>query len=219
MRILQKILCVLRSWAVFGTQPIFQSSSPPRARHRFRLGLKTSALAPKTAPQPLATQSTISSFLIFCNLILFSFQKINTKKILSLKFLINCLVIFCRLVFSQSLYSLTLIEQFLSKIDEATQNSNTSELLENHTGSWSLGLDYFRLDGQTSAENRSQWCKIFNRPTNTRARLFLISTRAGGLGINLTAANRVIIFDASWNPSHDVQSIFRIYRCISYHFS
>ncbi|XP_029169875.1 transcriptional regulator ATRX isoform X2 [Nylanderia fulva] len=116
------------------------------------------------------------------------------------------------LLFSQSLYSLTLIEEFLRKIDDETQKDASLDTLDNHTGSWSLGLDYFRLDGQTSAENRNMWCKIFNRPTNTRARLFLISTRAGGLGINLTAANRVIIFDASWNPSHDVQSIFRIYR-------
>ncbi|XP_076680852.1 uncharacterized protein LOC143375529 isoform X2 [Andrena cerasifolii] len=116
------------------------------------------------------------------------------------------------LIFSQSLYSLTLIETFLEIIDDETQHGESSELIEGHTGQWRLGLDYFRLDGKTSAENRNKWCKIFNRPTNTRARLFLISTRAGGLGINLTAANRVIIFDASWNPSHDVQSIFRIYR-------
>ncbi|XP_057339728.1 transcriptional regulator ATRX homolog [Microplitis mediator] len=116
------------------------------------------------------------------------------------------------LVFSQSLYSLTLIEKFLSMIDDETQNGRELETLDKHTGCWVIGQDYFRFDGQTSAENRSHWVKSFNRPSNTRARLFLISTRAGGLGINLTAANRVVIFDASWNPSHDVQSIFRIYR-------
>lgn len=121
-----------------------------------------------------------------------------------------------RLVFSQSLYSLTLIEEFLQRIDDETQNNASLETLDNHTGNWALGLDYFRLDGQTSPENRSMWCRIFNRSSNTRARLFLISTRAGGLGINLTAANRVIIFDASWNPSHDVQSIFRIFRYFRY---
>lgn len=115
------------------------------------------------------------------------------------------------LVFSQSLYSLDIIEHFLRQIDDKTQSVEFPAQLK-YSGSWALGLDYFRLDGSTSVENRSHFCSLFNDESNTRARLFLISTRAGGLGINLVAANRVIIFDVSWNPSHDIQSIFRIYR-------
>ncbi|XP_030744954.1 transcriptional regulator ATRX homolog isoform X1 [Sitophilus oryzae] len=115
------------------------------------------------------------------------------------------------LVFSQSLYTLNCIEYFLQRIDEATQNGETDKI-GGHSGSWAIGLDYFRLDGSSSCDNRATWCDAFNNPENTRARLFLISTKAGGLGINLVAANRVIIFDVSWNPSHDIQSIYRVYR-------
>uniref|UniRef100_A0A8C2BGG3 DNA helicase n=1 Tax=Cyprinus carpio TaxID=7962 RepID=A0A8C2BGG3_CYPCA len=103
------------------------------------------------------------------------------------------------LVFSQSLISLDLIEDFL-------------ELAEKKCGKWFRNIDYYRLDGSTNAVTRKKWAEEFNDTSNVRGRLFLISTRAGSLGINLVAANRVIIFDASWNPSYDIQSIFRVYR-------
>lgn len=140
------------------------------------------------------------------------------------------------LVFSQSLLSLDLIERFLDRVDKKHQEdldkekekkadekegddkksdekkeglNEEGELFGKH---WTLGEDYFRMDGSHSAQARKDMAAKFNDPDNYQCRLFLISTKAGGLGINLVAANRVIIFDASWNPSHDVQSIFRVYR-------
>ncbi|XP_047462264.1 transcriptional regulator ATRX-like isoform X2 [Mugil cephalus] len=109
------------------------------------------------------------------------------------------------LVFSQSLISLNLIEDFLKASHHARDQSFKA-------GSWIKNVDYYRLDGSTSAALRKKWADQFNNKANVRGRLFLISTRAGSLGINLVAANRVIIFDASWNPSYDIQSIYRVYR-------
>ncbi|XP_045885715.1 transcriptional regulator ATRX isoform X2 [Micropterus dolomieu] len=114
------------------------------------------------------------------------------------------------LVFSQSLISLDLIEDFLELACRAKDEEKISPY--KGEGKWFRNIDYYRLDGSTNATTRKKWAEEFNDTSNTRGRLFLISTRAGSLGINLVAANRVIIFDASWNPSYDVQSIFRVYR-------
>ncbi|XP_029296954.1 transcriptional regulator ATRX isoform X2 [Cottoperca gobio] len=114
------------------------------------------------------------------------------------------------LVFSQSLISLDLIEDFLELSCRAKDEDKVSPYKGD--GKWFRNIDYYRLDGSTNAITRKKWAEEFNDTSNIRGRLFLISTRAGSLGINLVAANRVIIFDASWNPSYDVQSIFRVYR-------
>lgn len=58
---------------------------------------------------------------------------------------------------------------------------------------------YLRLDGATKADERGQLLARFNEP-NSSFFLFLLSTRAGGLGLNLQAADTVVIFDSDWNP-------------------
>jgi len=74
------------------------------------------------------------------------------------------------------------------------------------------GTSYLRLDGSvTSPIDRAARVDEFNSPLSTK-KVFLISTRAGGEGLNLVAANRVVIFDPNWNPSHDQQAQDRAFR-------
>ena len=65
------------------------------------------------------------------------------------------------------------------------------------------GHNYCRLDGSTPPALRLGLVNKFNSDKGIFA--FLISTRAGGLGLNLTSANKVVVFDPNWNPTHDIQ--------------
>ena len=69
---------------------------------------------------------------------------------------------------------------------------------------------YLRLDGNTSIASRQPMIEQFN--TNSDIFMFLLTTRVGGLGVNLTGANRVLIYDPDWNPSTDVQARERAWR-------
>ncbi|KAG9142953.1 hypothetical protein Leryth_006227 [Lithospermum erythrorhizon] len=73
------------------------------------------------------------------------------------------------------------------------------------------GFQYQRLDGSTKAELRQQAMEHFNAPGSDDF-CFLLSTRAGGLGINLATADTVIIFDSDWNPQNDLQAMSRAHR-------
>lgn len=74
-----------------------------------------------------------------------------------------------------------------------------------------LGYQYLRLDGGTKADERSDLLKKFNAPDSPYF-AFLLSTRAGGLGLNLQTADTVIIFDTDWNPHQDLQAQDRAHR-------
>jgi ATP-dependent helicase STH1/SNF2 len=73
------------------------------------------------------------------------------------------------------------------------------------------GLTYMRLDGTTKSEDRSELLRDFNRPDSPYF-MFLLSTRAGGLGLNLQTADTVIIYDSDWNPHQDLQAQDRAHR-------
>ena len=73
------------------------------------------------------------------------------------------------------------------------------------------GYTFERIDGNVKINDRQAAIDRFSAPGSDRF-IFLICTRAGGVGINLTAADTVIIYDSDWNPQNDIQAQARCHR-------
>ncbi|RMZ94961.1 putative global transcription activator SNF2L1, partial [Brachionus plicatilis] len=104
---------------------------------------------------------------------------------------------------------LTRLKQQGHRVLIFTQMTKVLDILEDYC-LWK-GHDYCRLDGSTDHEIRTQSIAAFNAPQSTKF-IYMLSTRAGGLGINLMTADTVIIYDSDWNPQSDLQAMDRAHR-------
>lgn len=73
------------------------------------------------------------------------------------------------------------------------------------------GYPFLRLDGSTTPSKREKLVQKFNDPKDDQY-VFLLSSKAGGCGLNLVGGNRLILFDMSWNPAEDKQAAARVWR-------
>ncbi|XP_053474412.1 probable global transcription activator SNF2L1 isoform X2 [Ictalurus furcatus] len=108
------------------------------------------------------------------------------------------------------------LDKLLPKVHEQgsrvlifSQMTRVLDILEDYC-MW-RGYEYCRLDGNTPHEDRQQAIEMYNAPDSTKF-IFMLSTRAGGLGINLATADVVILYDSDWNPQVDLQAMDRAHR-------
>ena len=108
------------------------------------------------------------------------------------------------------------------KIVLVSNYTSTLEILE--TLLTSLSYPYLRLDGSTPSAKRQDLVDDFNRSPASQCFAFLLSAKAGGMGLNLIGASRLVLFDVDWNPATDLQAMARIHRdgqkrpCVIYRF-
>ncbi|ODM95941.1 Chromatin-remodeling complex ATPase chain Iswi [Orchesella cincta] len=111
---------------------------------------------------------------------------------------------------------MSILDKLLPKLQEQgsrvlvfSQMTRMLDILEDYC-LWKA-YNYCRLDGQTPHEDRQTQINDYNSPESTKF-LFMLSTRAGGLGINLATADVVILLDSDWNPQMDLQAMDRAHR-------
>uniref|UniRef100_A0A2K5CPW8 SNF2 related chromatin remodeling ATPase 1 n=1 Tax=Aotus nancymaae TaxID=37293 RepID=A0A2K5CPW8_AOTNA len=110
---------------------------------------------------------------------------------------------------------MVVLDKLLAKLKEQgsrvlifSQMTRLLDILEDYC-MW-RGYEYCRLDGQTPHEEREEAIEAFNAPNSKF--IFMLSTRAGGLGINLASADVVLLYDSDWNPQVDLQAMDRAHR-------
>eukprot|EP00258_Populus_trichocarpa_P009252 XP_002315568.3 ISWI chromatin-remodeling complex ATPase CHR11 isoform X2 [Populus trichocarpa] len=111
---------------------------------------------------------------------------------------------------------MVLLDKLLPKLKERdsrvlifSQMTRLLDILEDYL--MFRGYLYCRIDGNTGGEDRDASIDAFNKPGSEKF-CFLLSTRAGGLGINLATADVVILYDSDWNPQVDLQAQDRAHR-------
>jgi DNA repair and recombination protein RAD54B len=103
------------------------------------------------------------------------------------------------------LLEITSLKEKVVLISNYTKTLNLLELILKK-----LNISFIRLDGSTPNNMRSKLVNSFNKTDSIN--VFLLSSKAGGMGINLVGASRLILFDNDWNPAIDLQSMSRIHR-------
>ncbi|CAL5183789.1 unnamed protein product [Lathyrus oleraceus] len=111
---------------------------------------------------------------------------------------------------------MVLLDKLLPKLKERdsrvlifSQMTRLLDILEDYL--MFRGYQYCRIDGNTGGDDRDASIEAYNKPGSEKF-VFLLSTRAGGLGINLATADVVILYDSDWNPQVDLQAQDRAHR-------
>ncbi|XP_015257700.1 PREDICTED: DNA repair and recombination protein RAD54-like [Cyprinodon variegatus] len=135
-----------------------------------------------------------------------------------LKELIGIVNRFCsHLILSSGLGKMLVLDYILAVTKSTT--SDKVVLVSNYTQTLDLFEKlcrfrrylYVRLDGTMSIKKRAKVVETFNSPHNPEF-IFMLSSKAGGCGLNLIGANRLVMFDPDWNPANDEQAMARVWR-------
>lgn len=110
-----------------------------------------------------------------------------------------------------------MLHRLLSKINKQggrtlvfSESTQTLDLIEVYV---KMHYKYLRMDGTTPKNQRTAIANEFSRDESVK--VLLLSKKAFGTGINLTAANNVILYDIDWNPAQDAQAQDRAHRLVS----